>query len=68
LQVNIQKHSFSSESDRNLLIKIQDRKNLFGELETIFKAFPTQWDINDVGIKSELAENGAYIPSAIYLN
>lgn len=54
--------------DRTLLIKIQDRRNLFGELESIFGVLRPKWSIENSAIKTELARNGAYIPSAIYLN
>ncbi len=68
LQVLLLKDSVPDRGDRTLLIKIQDRRNLFGELESIFEVFRSQWSIDNSAIKVELARNGAYIPSAIYLN
>ncbi|MEZ8283421.1 hypothetical protein BCU17_13230 [Vibrio splendidus] len=68
LKVFLLTGSSPDSGDRTLLIKIQDRRNLFGELESIFEVLRPRWSIENSAIKAELAKNGAYIPSAIYLN
>ncbi|MCT8127234.1 hypothetical protein H1D31_14580 [Alishewanella sp. BS5-314] len=53
---------------RKVLVEIADRQNIFDELVNIFNYFQieTGWALKR--IKSAVAQNGGYIPGAIYLD
>lgn len=68
LKVTLSQDALTTQGSRTLLIKIQDRRDLFGELERIFDVFRLNEGIDTSLLKAELAKNGAYIPSVIYLN
>ncbi|MCA0762514.1 hypothetical protein [Vibrio vulnificus] len=68
VKVILHKCELPDVGDRTLLIKIQERINLFGELNSIFEVFQARCNVEEFYIKEKLAKNGAYIPTAIYLN
>ncbi|EPW5498285.1 hypothetical protein ACWM6O_000115 [Vibrio vulnificus] len=68
VKVTLHKCELPDVGDRTLLIKIQERINLFGEINSIFEIFQARWNVEEFYIKEKLAKNGAYIPTAIYLN
>lgn len=53
---------------RKFLIKIADRQKIFHELSEIFSYFQIEIDWNVKRIKYAIAQNGGYIPGAIYLD
>jgi hypothetical protein len=53
--------------DRNLLIPISNRLNVFEELKEIFDGIGED-NLNIKSIKESIAKNGGYIPNSTYLN
>ncbi|MGR6841756.1 hypothetical protein ACU5DF_23855 [Aliivibrio wodanis] len=67
LEVNLKAGENYALTMRTLLVRISNMKHLFTTLEMLFAFFKISGDVITSGIKAEIADNGGYIPSAIYL-
>jgi hypothetical protein len=54
--------------NRCLMIKVEDRQNVFDELKGIFDYFKIENNFMMNSVKRAVADNGGYIPSAIYID
>ncbi|WP_394135560.1 hypothetical protein [Aliivibrio fischeri] len=67
LEVNLKPGENYVLTMRTLIVRISNMKHLFTTLEMLFAFFKISGDVITSGIKAEIADNGGYIPSAIYL-
>lgn len=67
LEVNLKPRENYGLTMRTLIVRISNMKHLFTTLEMLFAFFKISGDVITSGIKAEIADNGGYIPSAIYL-
>lgn len=54
--------------NRCLMIQVEDRQNVFEELNGIFDYFEVENNFMMNSVKYAVADNGGYIPSAIYID
>ncbi|MGI2038329.1 hypothetical protein ACRN9Z_09635 [Shewanella frigidimarina] len=54
--------------NRCLMIQVEDRQNVFNELKGIFDYFKIEDTLMMNSVKRAVADNGGYIPSAIYID
>lgn len=67
LEVNLKPGENYGLTMRTLIVRISNMKHLFTTLDMLFAFFKISGDVITSGIKAEIADNGGYIPSAIYL-
>ncbi|MDD9155246.1 hypothetical protein PVK64_03440 [Aliivibrio sp. S4TY2] len=67
LEVNLKLGENNGLTMRTLIVRISNMKHLFTTLEMLFAFFKISGGVITSGIKAEIADNGGYIPSAIYL-
>ena len=68
VEVKLFSDEYGSICNRCLLIQVENRQNVFDELKGIFDYFKIEDNFMMNSVKRAVADNGGYIPSAIYID